>query len=291
MTAALDAARQVGAVEFFRGVMTPTADTLAFAVTNLGDSWFLLVALTLFYWYGSDHRGSDAPSSPRARGARGRDDGALAVGLALGALALVTMLKHLFALGRPPAALQAYPEDGLGFPSGHAMGSTVAYGAMGYLGARWDRRRGLAVAAVVAAAVGLSRTVLGVHYLGSVLAGFAIGAAFLWAMLRWTREDPTWAFAVVAVLAVGAMAAGALADGASALGGAVGGAAVVRTVDLEGSVHPGTAVAGLVVFGGVFVAALSAEPPWPGLLAANAVVVGGLLAVPAIERVARERLV
>jgi len=280
----LDALRQFGAVRAVRAVMTPTADAVAFAVTNLGDTWFLMVALTLFYWYGSEQGGSDAPAGSRARGARGRADGALAVALALGGLALVVALKHLFGLPRPPAALRAYPADGLGFPSGHALGSTVAWGAMAALGARWDRRRALAVAAPVVLAVGLSRVVLGVHYLGSVLAGFAVGAAFLAAGLRYVRGTPLLAFAAAGALAVLAAATGAVADGATALGGAVGGAVVVRTLDLEGPVHPAVAVASLAVFGGLFVAALALEPPWPVLLAANAVVVGGLLAVPAAGR-------
>lgn len=263
----LDALRQLGAVRAIRAVMTPTTDGVAFAVTNLGDTWFLMVALTLFYWYGSD-----------------REDGTLAVALALGGLALVTFLKHLFGLPRPPASLQAYPADGLGFPSGHALGSTVAWGAMAYLGSRWDRRRALAVAAPVALAVGLSRVVLGVHYLGSVLAGFAAGVAFLAAGLRYARGKPLLAFAAAGALAVLAAATGAVADGATALGGAVGGAVAVRTLDLEGPVHPAVAVASLAVFGGLFVAALALEPPWPLLLAANAVVVGGLLSVPAAGR-------
>lgn len=266
----LDSLRQFGAVRAIREVMTPTADAVVFAVTNLGDTWFLLVALTLFYWYGSD-----------------RDDGALAVGLALGALALVTFLKHLFGLPRPPAHLQAYPAEDMGFPSGHALGSTIAWGAMAYLGTRWDRRRGLAVAAPVVLAIGFSRVVLGVHYLGSVLAGFAAGLVFLATVLHYARGAPLRALAVAGGVAVLAMLVGGVADGASALGGAAGGALVVTKVDVEGSLHPVGAVAGLVVFGGIFVGALAVEPPWPGLLVVNAAVVAGLLAMPAIERSAR----
>jgi membrane-associated phospholipid phosphatase len=269
----LDALRQFGAVETVRAVLSPTADAVAFAVTNLGDSWFLLVALTLFYWYASE-----------------REDGALAVALALAALALVTFLKHAFAMPRPPAALQAYPEDGYGFPSGHALGSTVAWGAMAWLGDRWERRHGLAVAVPVVVAVGFSRVVLGVHYLGSVLAGFAIGVVFLAGILRFARDSLVWPFATAAGLAILAAATGAVADGATVLGGVVGGGLAWWRLDLEGTVHPVAAVGGLVVFGGVFVAALAAEPPWPVLVVADAVVVGGLFAVPAMERTARAHL-
>lgn len=269
----IDGLRRVGAVRSIREVMTPTADAVVYAVTNLGDSWFLLVALTLFYWYGSD-----------------RDDGALAVALALGALALVTFLKHLFGLPRPPEHLQAYHAEGLGFPSGHALGSTVAWGAMAYLGNRWERRRALAVAAPVVLAIGLSRVVLGVHYLGSVLAGFAVGLAFLAAVLHYARDRPVWVFGAVGVIAVLGMAVGGVADGASAVGGAVGGALVVQFVDRERDLHPVAALVGIVVFGGLFVAAVALDPLWPGLLVANGVVVAGLLAMPAIERAARARV-
>lgn len=271
--APLDALRRLGAVEAVREATTPTLDAVVFAVTNLGDTWFLLVALTLFYWYASD-----------------RDDGALAVGLALGGLALVTFLKHLFGLPRPPADLQAYAVDGYGFPSGHAVGSTVSWGAMAWLGDRWDRRRGVAVAAPVVLAVGLSRVVLGVHYLGSVLAGFAAGLAFLVGVLWLARTAPLRAFGVTAVLAALAMAAGATGDGATALGGAVGGGAAVVAVDREGAVHPAGAVGGLAGFGGLFVAAAAVAPSWPALAAVNAVVVAGLLSLPAIQREAVGRL-
>lgn len=268
----IDALRQTGAVETIRASMTPTLDAVGYAVTNLGDTWFLLVALTLFYWYGTD-----------------RDDGVLAVAIALGGLGLVTFLKHLFGLPRPPAELQAYAADSYGFPSGHALGSAVAWGAMAWLGDRWNRRHALAVAAPTVLAVGLSRVVLGVHYLGSVLAGFAIGLAFLAAMLRFTRDDPLWAFAVAAALAIGAAAAGALADGATAVGGALGGAAALYYVDVEGPVHPAAAVAALVGFGGLFAGALALEPPWPALLVVNAVVVAGLLSTPAMGRAVAAR--
>ena len=279
----LDAARQLGLVEAVRAALPAAADPAVYAVTQLGDTWFLLVALALFVWYGEDRR-----------------RGVMAVGLALAALALVVALKATFALGRPPAHLRAYPVDGYGFPSGHALGATVAWGAMAWLGGRWTRRRRLAVAVPVVAAIGLSRVLLGVHYLGSVLAGVALGAALLAGTLRFARGDPLRVFAVAAAAAVfatvagltgdGPLAANAAADGVTGLGGAVGGALAWSHLDVEGAVHPAAAVGGLAAFGGLFAAADALGPPLAVLFVVDALVVAGLLAVPAIERTVRERL-
>lgn len=69
------------------------------------------------------------------------------------------------------------------FPSGHAMSSTVTYGALlvafwPYLPA-WSRRWALAVTALVVAAVGLSRLFLGVHFVTDVVGGYLLGLAWL----------------------------------------------------------------------------------------------------------------
>lgn len=76
--------------------------------------------------------------------------------------------------------------DTYSFPSGHAMISTAAYGALAYLA--WGRvrtRRGrlilIAGALVLVALICFSRLYLGVHYLSDVLAGVA-GGVFLLAV-------------------------------------------------------------------------------------------------------------
>lgn len=87
---------------------------------------------------------------------------------------------------------------GKSFPSGHAMHSTVVYGAvclvlMPLLTHRG--RRVLAAAAVAAVgAIGSSRLFLGVHFLTDVIGGFLLGGVWLaggaWAFRAWLREDP-----------------------------------------------------------------------------------------------------
>jgi undecaprenyl-diphosphatase len=80
---------------------------------------------------------------------------------------------------RPSGALVAV--SGFSFPSGHATNSVafVAVGvALAYCVLRGSGRAALIVAAiVVAAAIGLSRVYLRVHYLSDVLGGWGLGAA------------------------------------------------------------------------------------------------------------------
>jgi membrane-associated phospholipid phosphatase len=74
--------------------------------------------------------------------------------------------------------------DTYSFPSGHAMMSTAACGALAYLAwshLRTRRRRVLLIAGTVVfvALICFSRLHLGVHYLSDVLAGIAGGAFWL----------------------------------------------------------------------------------------------------------------
>ena len=99
-----------------------------------------------------------------------------------GAELLNLILKLAFHRPRPEVAfvhLETYS-----FPSGHAMMSTAAYGALAYLA--WSRvrtrHRRIALIAGTSALVSLicfSRLYLGVHYLSDVLAGAAGGAFWL----------------------------------------------------------------------------------------------------------------
>jgi len=81
--------------------------------------------------------------------------------------------------------------SGRSFPSGHAMLSTVVYGLV--LALVWSRlpprARPFAAASVIALVVliGFTRVALGVHHLSDVLAGFAMGAAWL-ALCTWLRQ-------------------------------------------------------------------------------------------------------
>ena len=72
---------------------------------------------------------------------------------------------------------------GASFPSGHAMISTVAYGALllTLLPLVARRRRSVAVAAtaVLVLAIGFTRLALGVHWVSDVLGGHVLGVAWV----------------------------------------------------------------------------------------------------------------
>jgi len=105
-------------------------------------------------------------------------------GVLLSGIALSTTLKQW--IGRPRPQLVPYL-DHVGspsFPSGHALNSTVFYLAVALLLAQCLPRRArwalLLAAAGLFLATGVSRIALGVHYPTDVIAGWIIGAAWVW---------------------------------------------------------------------------------------------------------------
>ncbi len=93
-------------------------------------------------------------------------------------------LKRYFARARPAIAEMLRLAHGYSFPSGHAMGSTVVFGALSYLAFRtatsWRWKSAmLALASALVLAVALSRVYLGAHWISDVAAGVAVGALWL----------------------------------------------------------------------------------------------------------------
>lgn len=89
-------------------------------------------------------------------------------------------LKSFFARERPELAEALRHASGYSFPSGHAMGSIVVFGALAYLGLRalprWRwRAAALALALTLTLAIASSRIYLGVHWISDIAAGLAAG--------------------------------------------------------------------------------------------------------------------
>ncbi len=193
---------------------SPPALVEAFAlVTVLGGVPFLAVLLAVLY-IGWD-----------------RETVAPVVGYGLAAAAVTIALKTGFALPRPPASVRAAPVDpsSYGFPSGHAVAATVVYG--GLVLVRDSARESRLAAPVVAliALVGFSRVVVGVHYLGDVLAGHTVGLVLLTG-LRWgvgERADHACLVAAAAA-AVAVLLTGVATDSLLVLGASIGGAVAFR---------------------------------------------------------------
>ena len=102
-----------------------------------------------------------------------------------GGIALVDLLKFVFARQRPDEVWQAARVFTSSFPSGHASLSAIAYLTVGVLLARAQPSPTgelyfIALAAFLTVLIGASRIYLGVHYPTDVLGGWCIGVA--WAM-------------------------------------------------------------------------------------------------------------
>ena len=100
----------------------------------------------------------------------------------LGAVVLDLSLKYAFHRPRPVPFFVPVPYT-YSFPSGHSLFSFCFYGVLaGLLAGRMQSRQGRiliwTLAALLVAAIGLSRIYLGVHYPSDVIAGYL--AASLW---------------------------------------------------------------------------------------------------------------
>lgn len=105
-----------------------------------------------------------------------------------GAALMEELVKLVVARPRPRLFHHVVAASGPSFPSGHATNAIALAIVVIFLVWRFTQRHDLtALTAVVAltyaALVGLSRLVLGVHYPTDVLGGFALGAAWLCAVI------------------------------------------------------------------------------------------------------------
>jgi membrane-associated phospholipid phosphatase len=263
--------------ELFPPALTPVYE----AVTALGGIEVLVAGLTLLYWLDGERRRGTAT--------------VIAYGLV--AVAVVLALKAWFALPRPPASVRLVGIDGYGFPSGHAAAATVVFGGLAVeRGWPADRRR-IAGVAVVVAAVALSRVVLGVHYLGDVVAGVGVGLAVLAVTRTVAAGDPARSFAVGTVAAIGVVAVvGVEPRTVSVLGAAASATLVSRRWRAdELPHHQSPAEVATLLVGGTGVVGLLARVgaplirPVPVAAGLGALIVAAILRFPAVLSTIRRR--
>lgn len=165
---------------------TPPLTAVMIGVTNAGDTpavALAAVALTV------------------AVAALGRyRQAAFSGGVILLGSILSTLAKGSFARERPPVEQALIPlPPSYSFPSGHTIGSMTLAFVMGYLvlAAPWRivwRVTAIALWAIYAVLVGISRVYLGVHWPSDVIASWLLGGALvsLWAGVyeTWFAENP-----------------------------------------------------------------------------------------------------
>ena len=101
----------------------------------------------------------------------------------IGSSIINTVVKVLVSRDRPTLASPVATASGKSFPSGHSMSSIVCYGAlllvfMPLVSKRYRLATTIGVATLIFA-IGFSRMALGVHFISDVLAGWALGLAWL----------------------------------------------------------------------------------------------------------------
>lgn len=282
--------RGIGLADALHGAAEGPVIVLFGLLTQLGDVWFLFllggslyVAGDTFPWRGIDRR-----------------QGLFVLALGLTYVALVGALKAIFQLPRPPGAgtppeLVGLPSalavvvesittaDSPGFPSGHALGTTMVWGGLALVVPWSTFTKRIGVAAGVILLVSLSRLVLGVHYLADVVAGMALGAVVLGALYRLSDDATAPGRALFVAAAVGAvgLVVSVTFDSVAASGGALGAWLVWRAIADTTPAHPTTrreVVAGFLALGAaavLFGGLTAVEPPLP-LTFLGAVIAGGL---------------
>lgn len=151
-----------------QALRTPVLTSIQLAITFLGNEEFYMIAIPLIYWMVDKRFGWRFSL------------------VFIGSVWINSVLKDLLQLPRPSGAglIPVIAETSYGFPSGHAQGSLVFWG---YIALELRRRWAYVGAALVAALVAFSRLYLGVHWLGDVFGGAAIGLVIL-GLACWLRR-------------------------------------------------------------------------------------------------------
>ncbi|WP_435178592.1 phosphatase PAP2 family protein [Halorussus sp. AFM4] len=251
----------MGLTELLHG-QAPWGVVVLFAViTQVGDVWFHFLIGSVLYVAGE--------YVPRVGIKRRRGLFVFALGVTY--TGLIVVLKDVFMLPRPPGAgdppaLRWIPSvfaglftsittaDGTGFPSGHALGTTMVWGGLALVLDSGTYRTRAGVAGVVVVLVSISRLVLGVHYAVDVIVGVGLGVLVL-GVLYWLADagtDPERVLLVAVVIGGVAVLVHPSFDSLAAFGSAVGGWLVWRSVADSTPAYPSTnreVIAGFAVVG------------------------------------------
>ncbi|WP_226043138.1 phosphatase PAP2 family protein [Natrinema sp. DC36] len=290
--------RGVGISEALHGLAHDPVLVFFSLLTQIADVWFLFLLGGVHYIVGDKFLkwGID------------RRRGLFVLGLLLTYVALVGVLKQTFMVPRPPGAgtppdIQWIPSalqgvfasistgDGYGFPSGHALGSTLVWGGFALVvGKEKLSRAWLALASVVIIIVSLSRVILGVHYLVDVVVGVGIGIVVLGALYKVTDHGTAPGRVLVFAVGIGILGLiqGVTFDSVAAAGSVVGAWIAWRAVGDLTPAHPSNrpeVVASLAIFGlagGFFALLYTLKPSLLVTFFGATIAVGGVVGAPLV---------
>jgi len=154
--------------EAFRSLM-PWAELFFRVITELGSDYFYVALIAIGFW-AVDKRAS-----------------ILTAFVLIVSVVSNYWLKVTFRNPRPPSTnwLPGADASNYSLPSGHAQNSATLWGWLGIKIKTWWMG---VLSAVLMVLIGLSRIYIGVHWLGDVLLGWAVGLLLL--MLLWRLEEP-----------------------------------------------------------------------------------------------------
>ena len=145
---------------FFSDLSSPMLDSLAEAVTMLGEQYFFIIVISFLFWNISKREGFKLASA------------------FIYSSILNSALKIAFHTPRPFEKLdfikgkRLHTASGYSFPSGHTQGSTTFFITL----AQIIRKRWFSIAAIILIFfVGISRLYLGVHWPADVIAAIVLG--------------------------------------------------------------------------------------------------------------------
>lgn len=181
------------------GGIRPLNESLTRAVYQIRQPWLDLPMTALTYLGGVLLMSLVTLAAAAWASRQGyRRDGVLLIASAVAALVTQLIVKAAVGAPRPDPPSPPYPLDpilGNGYPSGHALASTVVLGFIALM--VWDRtdrtpvRVGILVLNLaLIAGIGLSRVYLGVHWVNDVVGGYLYGALILLIAYRLHRCDP-----------------------------------------------------------------------------------------------------
>lgn len=163
------------AVNIFLQSLGPWLQVIMEWVTNLGSEMFFILVMPAIYWCVDAY-----------------------IGLRVGVMLLLSgFFNNFFKLlmrGPRPYWVDArvkpvVHEESFGIPSGHSMNSAAVWG---WMAVEAKKRWSTIVAIVVIFLIGISRLVMGVHFLSDVLLGWALGALLVLIFAKTAKPIGKW---------------------------------------------------------------------------------------------------